>query len=370
MTGVNFGCGSSREHAPWALEDFGFRVIIAKSFADIFRGNAPKTGLLPVGLARGRGRLRGRAGRGRVDLESQEVRAGGKTFSFEFAAESKRRLLNGLDDISVTLGSEDKISAYEAERERTGPDTLTVRMTRDWDGATYDRISAPQEEWARVTLDRLELTVDETVLDAGCGSGRVTRLLLDRLPRGRVLAVDAAPSMVEEAADNLDDRATVWQSDLLELEVPEQVDAAFSNAVFHWVPDHEALFARLHAALRPGGSAGGPVRRARQHRALPRPRTRGGRAGARTPSTWAAGRARGTSPAPRRRVSGCEAAGFREVQTWLEESPVRPPEPRELPPRRVSGPPPRGAARGSARAVHARRRWSAAASRWSWTTCG
>ncbi len=126
-------------------------------------------------------------------------------------------------------------------------------MTRDWDGAAYDRISAPQEQWATVTLDRLELEGDETVLDAGCGSGRVTRLLLDRLPRGRVLAVDAAPSMVEQARQNLDDRATVWQSDLLELEVPERVDAAFSNAVFHWVPDHDALFARLHAALKPAG---------------------------------------------------------------------------------------------------------------------
>ena len=89
--------------------------------------------------------------------------------------------------------------------------------TRDWDGATYDRISAPQVEWARVTLDRLELAGDETVLDAGCGSGRVTRLLLERLPRGHVMAVDAAPSMVAEAAAALGDRATVWQSDLVDL---------------------------------------------------------------------------------------------------------------------------------------------------------
>lgn len=125
--------------------------------------------------------------------------------------------------------------------------------TRDWDGAAYDRISTPQEQWATVTLDRLELDGDETVLDAGCGSGRVTRMLLDRLPRGRVLAVDAAPSMVEQARQNLDERATVWQSDLLELEVPEPVDAVFSNAVFHWVGDHRALFARLRAALKPGG---------------------------------------------------------------------------------------------------------------------
>jgi 3-isopropylmalate/(R)-2-methylmalate dehydratase small subunit len=122
---VNFGCGSSREHAPWALEDYGFRVIIGKSFADIFRGNAPKTGLLPVELAEDEVEWVAQQDEAVVDLESQEVRAGGRTFSFEFDPESKRRLLNGLDDIGVTLDSEDKISAYEAERERKGPDTLT-----------------------------------------------------------------------------------------------------------------------------------------------------------------------------------------------------------------------------------------------------
>ncbi len=124
VTGVNFGCGSSREHAPWALEDYGFRVIIAKSFADIFRGNAPKTGLLPVVLTEDEVDFVAGQDDAVVDLQSQEVRAGGKTFSFEFDAEIKRRLLNGLDDIGVTLGSEGRIAAYEAERERSGPDTL------------------------------------------------------------------------------------------------------------------------------------------------------------------------------------------------------------------------------------------------------
>ena len=124
VTGVNFGCGSSREHAPWALEDFGFKVIIAKSFADIFRGNAPKTGLLPVVLTEDEVDFVAAQDDAVVDLESQEVRAGGRTFSFEFDAEIKRRLLNGLDDIGVTLGSEDKIADYEHERERSGPDTL------------------------------------------------------------------------------------------------------------------------------------------------------------------------------------------------------------------------------------------------------
>jgi trans-aconitate 2-methyltransferase len=91
------------------------------------------------------------------------------------------------------------------------------------------------------------------VLDAGCGSGRVTKLLLERLPGGRVIAVDAAPSMVEEARAALGPGVEVIHSDLTELELDERVDAVFSNAVFHWVPDHDALFARLRSALRPGG---------------------------------------------------------------------------------------------------------------------
>jgi trans-aconitate 2-methyltransferase len=124
---------------------------------------------------------------------------------------------------------------------------------RDWDAATYERVSSPQVEWATVVLDRLPLRGDETVLDAGCGTGRVTQLLLERLPRGRVVAVDASASMVEAAREALGDRATVFQADLAELALDEPVDAVFSNAVFHWVPDHDRLFERMHAALRPGG---------------------------------------------------------------------------------------------------------------------
>ena len=124
---------------------------------------------------------------------------------------------------------------------------------RDWDAAVYDRVSGPQVRMAGPVLDRLALEGHETVLDAGCGSGRVTRLLIERLPRGRVIAVDAAPSMVAAARAALGDRVTVIQSDLALIELGEHVDAAFSNAVFHWVFDHDALFRRLHAALRPGG---------------------------------------------------------------------------------------------------------------------
>ncbi len=130
---------------------------------------------------------------------------------------------------------------------------MTPESPRDWDAATYDRVSAPQVAWAAEVLDRLALEGHETVLDAGCGSGRVTALLADRLPRGRVIAVDAAPSMVQAARAALGDRAEVHEAELTELKLAEPVDAVFSNAVFHWVQDHDALFAALYAVLRPGG---------------------------------------------------------------------------------------------------------------------
>src|SRR5687768_14846475 len=126
-------------------------------------------------------------------------------------------------------------------------------MPRDWDAATYERLSAPIEAMGRDVLARLELDGDETVLDAGCGTGRVTAALAERLPRGRVIAVDGSPAMVAEARRRLPDSVDVREADLLELELPEPVDAIVSTATFHWILDHDALFARLRAALVPGG---------------------------------------------------------------------------------------------------------------------
>jgi trans-aconitate 2-methyltransferase len=129
-----------------------------------------------------------------------------------------------------------------------------MSSTRDWDADTYHRVSTPQARWAETVLERLELRGDETVLDAGCGTGRVTAMLLERLPDGRVVAVDGSASMVEAAREALPaDRVDTLVADLAELELDAPVDAVFSNAVFHWVPDHDRLFARLHAALEPGG---------------------------------------------------------------------------------------------------------------------
>ena len=125
-TGPNFGCGSSREHAPWALEDYGFRVVIASSFADIFRSNCTKIGLLPVVLSEEDVKALMAAGEGEVDLEALEVRFDGRAVPFQLEEERRRRLLEGLDDIALTLQQSDAIDAYERDGERAGPVTTAL----------------------------------------------------------------------------------------------------------------------------------------------------------------------------------------------------------------------------------------------------
>jgi trans-aconitate 2-methyltransferase len=128
---------------------------------------------------------------------------------------------------------------------------------RNWDARTYDRVADPQTRWGRVVLDRLPLTGDERVLDAGCGSGRVTELLAQRVPDGSVVALDASDAMVDAARQRLapyGDRIEFVVADLGEpLPLAEPVDAILSTATFHWVPNHDALFANLAAVVRPGG---------------------------------------------------------------------------------------------------------------------
>jgi 3-isopropylmalate/(R)-2-methylmalate dehydratase small subunit len=126
VAGANFGCGSSREHAPWALEDYGFRAVIAPSFADIFYSNCTKVGLLPVVLPEEEVRALMAAGEAEVDLAAQVVRFDGREVGFEIDPEIKHRLLNGLDDIGVTLSNADAIDAYERDRERPGPVTTAL----------------------------------------------------------------------------------------------------------------------------------------------------------------------------------------------------------------------------------------------------
>lgn len=128
-----------------------------------------------------------------------------------------------------------------------------MSTTREWDADTYARVSGAQFEWGLEVLDRLDLTGDERILDAGCGAGRVTAALVERFPDAQVIAVDASEAMVRRTRELLGDRVEAFQSDLVELELPEPVDAVLSTAVFHWIADHPKLFARLHESLRPGG---------------------------------------------------------------------------------------------------------------------
>ena len=126
VTGRNFGCGSSREHAPWALQDYGFKALVAPSFADIFYSNCTKIGLVPVPLPEEQVRALMDAGEAEIDLEEEVVRFGGREMSFDIDPDIRHRLLNGLDDIGITLQAGAAIERYEAERERPGPVTTTL----------------------------------------------------------------------------------------------------------------------------------------------------------------------------------------------------------------------------------------------------
>jgi trans-aconitate 2-methyltransferase len=133
-------------------------------------------------------------------------------------------------------------------------------MAHTWDATSYDRLPLPHERWGQRTLARLALTGTETVLEAGAGTGRDTVALLESLPHGQVIALDSSATMlaalVERFADRPDlrERLTVVNADLTRpLPLAEQVDAVFSVATFHWIPDHDALFHTLAAVLRPGG---------------------------------------------------------------------------------------------------------------------
>jgi 3-isopropylmalate/(R)-2-methylmalate dehydratase small subunit len=116
VTGANFGCGSSREHAPWALEDFGFQAIVAPSFADIFYSNCTKVGLLPAILDEEHCRAVAEAGEARIDLDDETVNCAEGVFKFEIDEEIKHRLINGLDDVALTLQRADAIDRFEAAR--------------------------------------------------------------------------------------------------------------------------------------------------------------------------------------------------------------------------------------------------------------
>jgi trans-aconitate 2-methyltransferase len=204
---------------------------------------------------------------------------------------------------------------------------VTAPQSRDWDAATYDRVSDIQLRWALEQLERLTLNGDEVVCDAGCGSGRVTALLVDLVPCGRVYGVDVAPSMAAHAAETLGDRAVILCQDLVELSLPEPVDVVFSNATFHWIPDHDALFAAIAHALKPGG------------RLMAQCGGRGNIDSFRQLADEVAGEepfapyfTDWTRPwnyaGDDETAARLTAAGFTDVECWLEPRPVTPAEPR------------------------------------------
>ncbi|HVY97183.1 MAG TPA: methyltransferase domain-containing protein [Solirubrobacterales bacterium] len=197
---------------------------------------------------------------------------------------------------------------------------------REWDAETYDSVSDPQFEWGMEVLERLELRGDEAALDAGCGSGRVSEQLLARLPRGSLLAVDGSEAMITKARERLGERASYLVADLAELEVEEPVDLVFSTATFHWLPDHDRLFARLRAALKPGGrlvaQCGGAGNVARHTEAIAAAAARPEFATHFEQMTgiWNFAGAEETS-------ERLERAGFAAVRCWLQPKPVRPADP-------------------------------------------
>lgn len=155
------------------------------------------------------------------------------------------------------------------------PDSQTD--IREWNATSYHRVSNPHVNWGKAVLDRLPLQGNETVIDAGCGTGRLTELVLERLPEGKVIALDQSANMLAQARDHLEplfgDRVQYVQSDLLAMPFEQEADIIFSTATFHWVKDHPALFARLYRALKPGGwliaqCGGGPNIAAVANRAL------------------------------------------------------------------------------------------------------
>ncbi len=197
---------------------------------------------------------------------------------------------------------------------------------REWDADTYDAVSDPQFEWGTEVLERLELGGDESAIDAGCGSGKVTEKLLDRLPGGALLAIDGSEAMIAKAAERLGGRADYLVADLAELEVGEPVDLIFSTATFHWIADHDCLFAHLRDALKPGGrlvaQCGGQGNVAEHAQVIATVAARPEFASHLEQMTgmW-------NFAAPEETEDRLRAAGFAEARCWLEPKPVTPADP-------------------------------------------
>jgi trans-aconitate methyltransferase len=199
----------------------------------------------------------------------------------------------------------------------------------EWDATAYDKLSDPQFNWGMKLLSSLPLQGGETVMDAGCGSGRLTEELLKRLPLGRVIALDLSANMIQTAQQRVQSAGACvefHQCDLSNFDIPQQVDGIFSNATFHWVPDHDAMFHSLYRALKPGGwligQFGGEGNLARL-----KARTRelcNVEPFAKYMKEFSDGAHYESEAATRRRM---EAAGFIDVETGRHPEPVHFPEP-------------------------------------------
>ncbi|HEV2117737.1 MAG TPA: methyltransferase domain-containing protein [Terriglobales bacterium] len=198
--------------------------------------------------------------------------------------------------------------------------------SREWNSEAYQRLSRPQFGWGKKVLDRVRLRGDETVLDAGCGTGRLTGELLERLPLGHVLAVDLSANMLQTARRELEPRFSrhVWfvVADLQQLPFHKTVHGIFSTAAFHWIRDHERLFRSLHQVLRPGGwleaqCGGGPNLAALLRRAqtlIAAPPLAQLFAGWQSPWEYAS---------PETAAQRLRRAGFTDISTGLEAAPVQ-----------------------------------------------
>ena len=196
---------------------------------------------------------------------------------------------------------------------------------REWNSEAYHRLSRPQFEWGLKVLDRLPLRGDETVADAGCGSGKVTAKLLERLPRGQVVAMDLSENMLQTAREHLEPKfpgqVFFVTADLHDIPLDGVLDGVFSTAAFHWVPDHERLFRSLFRSLKSGGwleaqCGGGPNLARVRERALAlmsRPDFAPSFAGWVPPWQY---------PDDITTAKRMRSAGFVEIKTWLEEAPA------------------------------------------------